>query len=31
MPQVIAGILSHIADMTAFLNTTPASYQRFGS
>ena len=31
MPQVIAGILSHISDMTAFLNTTPASYQRFGS
>ena len=31
MPHVIAGILSHIAGMTAFLNTTAASYQRFGS
>ena len=31
MPHVIAGILTHIAGMTAFLNTTAASYQRFGS
>ena len=31
MPQVIAGILAHIGEMTAFLNTTPGSYQRFGS
>ena len=31
MPQVIAGILAHIAEMTVFLNTTEASYQRFGS
>lgn len=31
MPQVIAGLLSHVGEMTAFLNTLPASYQRFGS
>lgn len=31
MPQVIAGILSHISDMTLFLNTTEDSYKRFGS
>ena len=31
MPQVIAGILDHIYDMTAFLNTTTESYHRFGS
>ena len=31
LPQVIAGILSHISDMTAFLNTTEDSYLRFGS
>ena len=31
MPQVIAGILAHIAEMTVFFNTTEASYQRFGS
>ena len=31
MPQVIAGILAHISEMTLFLNTTEGSYQRFGS
>ena len=31
LPQVIAGILSHISDMTSFLNTTEDSYLRFGS
>ena len=31
MPHVIAGVLEHIGEMTAFLNTTSASYQRFGS
>ena len=31
MPQVIAGILAHIAEMTVFFNTTESSYQRFGS
>ena len=30
-PQVIAGILAHISDMTVFLNTTEDSYLRFGS
>lgn len=29
-PHIIAGILEHIADMTVFLNTTEASYRRFG-
>ena len=31
LPQVIAGILSHISDMTVFLNTIEDSYLRFGS
>ncbi len=31
MPSLIAGILSHASDITVFLNTTEASYQRFGS
>lgn len=31
MPSLIAGILSHVSDITVFLNTTEASYQRFGS
>ena len=31
MPQIIAGILSHIPELTAFLNTVDASYHRFGS
>ena len=31
MPQVIAGILRHVPDMTVFLNTTEGSYRRFGS
>ncbi len=31
MPQVIAGILTHIAEMTVFLNTREDSYHRFGS
>mgnify|MGYP004654167333 CR=1 FL=1 len=31
MPQVIAGILDHVYDMTAFLNPTMESYFRFGS
>ncbi len=29
-PYIIAGILEHIADITVFLNTTEASYRRFG-
>lgn len=31
MPQVIAGILAHIREITAFLNITESSYKRFGS
>lgn len=31
MPQVIAGTLDHIRDMTIFMNTTADSYLRFGS
>ena len=31
MPQIIQGILSHIKEMTLFLNTTEESYKRFGS
>ena len=31
MPQIIAGILTHIREMTVFLNTTEESYRRFGS
>ena len=31
MPQIIAGILTHIREMTVFLNTTEDSYRRFGS
>ena len=31
MPQIIAGILAHISEMTVFFNTTESSYQRFGS
>ena len=31
MPQIIAGILAHIAEMTVFLNTREESYHRFGS
>ncbi len=31
MPQVIAGTLEHIRDMTVFMNTTADSYLRFGS
>ena len=30
MPQIIAGILAHISEITLFLNTTEASYRRFG-
>ena len=30
MPQIIAGILAHIAEMTVFLNTREESYHRFG-
>ena len=30
LPYLIAGILDHIADMTAFLNPLPDSYARFG-
>lgn len=30
MPRIIAGVLSHAAEMTAFLNPTDQSYQRFG-
>ena len=29
-PQVIAGVLTHIPEMTVFFNTTPASYARLG-
>lgn len=31
MPQVIAGILAHIREMTLFFNTVEASYRRFGA
>ncbi len=31
MPQVIAGILAHTGEITAFLNITEESYKRFGS
>ena len=31
MPQIIAGILAHIGEMTVFLNTREESYHRFGS
>ncbi|MGN1472760.1 MAG: glutamine synthetase family protein [Eubacteriales bacterium] len=31
LPQVIAGILSRVREMTAFFNTAEASYRRFGS
>lgn len=31
MPSMIAGVLNHVADMTAFLNPTDASYERLGS
>lgn len=31
MPQVIAGLMAHIYDITAFLNPTQTSYQRLGS
>ena len=31
MPRIIAGILSHVAEMTVFLNTQEESYHRFGS
>ena len=31
MPQVISGILEHICEITAFLNTTSDSYKRFGN
>ena len=31
LPQVVAGILKHIADLTVFLNPTEDSYRRFGS
>lgn len=31
MPAVISGILAHIGEITAFLNTTEASFRRFGS
>lgn len=30
LPRVMAGILTHAADMTAFLNRTEDSYRRFG-
>lgn len=30
MPRIIAGVLSHAAEMTAFLNPTEQSYRRFG-
>lgn len=30
LPYVIAGVLDKVADMTAFLNPTDESYQRFG-
>lgn len=31
MPQVIAGILAHTGEITAFLNIAESSYRRFGS
>ncbi len=31
MPHIIAGILAHIREITAFLNITESSYKRFGS
>lgn len=31
MTSMIAGVLNHVADMTAFLNPTDASYERLGS
>ena len=31
MPYIIAGVLSHIREITVFLNTTENSYQRFGA
>lgn len=31
MDRITAGILENICDMTVFLNTTPASYKRFGA
>lgn len=31
LPHLIAGMLEHIADMTAFLNPVKDSYQRFGN
>lgn len=31
MPQVIAGIMKHIRQITVFLNTTEGSYQRLGN
>ena len=30
MPQIIAGILKHISEITLFLNTVEDSYRRFG-
>ncbi len=31
LPHLIAGMLTHITDMTAFLNPEESSYQRFGT
>ncbi|MBM6829010.1 glutamine synthetase [Anaerotignum lactatifermentans] len=31
LPQMMAGIMKHIADMTVFLNPTAASYERLGT
>lgn len=31
MPQIIAGVLAHIREMTLFFNTVEGSYRRFGS
>ncbi len=31
LPQIIAGLLEHIREITCFLNTSEASYARFGS
>ncbi len=31
MPYALAGILSHIGEITVFLNTTEGSYRRFGN
>ena len=31
LPQAIAGVLAHIREMTAFFNTSDASFARFGS